>query len=170
MVRSTDTSLLTRKRVRVDRASGHSAESPTGIGKGANPWYKVLRLTSQVGLRAAFEKGRLSPMKNIIKNAAIATAVMAVFGPAMALAQDSAVDIAAATNQGFAKGLGAVGAGLAVIGGGLGIGLVGKSAVEGIARQPEAAGPIGTNMILAAALIEGATLFAVVVGLLTMVL
>lgn len=64
------------------------------------------------------------------------------------------------------QGLGAIGAGLAVIGGGLGIGMIGKGAVESIARQPEAKGPIGTNMILAAALVEGATLFAVVVGLL----
>ncbi|MEM1184994.1 MAG: ATP synthase F0 subunit C [Planctomycetota bacterium] len=64
------------------------------------------------------------------------------------------------------RGLGALGAGLAVIGGGIGIGLIGKSALESIARQPEAAGPIGTNMILAAALVEGATLFGVVVGLL----
>jgi len=109
-------------------------------------------------------------MTNIIKKVAFATAALAILGPAMAMAQDSAVDIAEATNQGFAKGLGALGAGLAVVGGGLGIGMVGKGAVEGIARQPEAGGPIGTNMILAAALIEGATLFAVVVGLLTMVL
>ena len=64
------------------------------------------------------------------------------------------------------RGLAALGAGLAVVGGGLGIGLIGKGAVESIARQPEAKGPIGTNMILAAALVEGATLFAVVVGLL----
>ncbi|MBX3382037.1 MAG: ATP synthase F0 subunit C [Phycisphaeraceae bacterium] len=64
------------------------------------------------------------------------------------------------------KGLAAIGAGLAVVGGALGIGLIGKGAVESIARQPEAAGPIGTNMILTAALVEGATLFAVVVGLL----
>jgi len=107
-------------------------------------------------------------MKRMIKNVAIATGVMAVLGPASAMAQDqAAIDLAAAANEGFGKGLGAVGAGLAVVGGGIGIGLVGKGAVEGIARQPEAAGPIGTNMILAAALIEGATLFAVVVGLLT---
>lgn len=106
-------------------------------------------------------------MKRMIKNVAMATGVLAVFGPAMAMAQDSvAVDVASAANEGFGKGLGAVGAGLAVVGGGIGIGLVGKGAVEGIARQPEAGGPIGTNMILAAALIEGATLFAVVVGLL----
>lgn len=64
------------------------------------------------------------------------------------------------------QGLAALGAGIAVIGGGLGIGLIGKGALESIARQPEAKGPIGTNMILAAALVEGATLFAVVVGLL----
>ncbi len=64
------------------------------------------------------------------------------------------------------QGLAAVGAGLAVIGGGIGIGLIGKGALESIARQPEAKGPIGTNMILTAALVEGAALFAVVVGLL----
>jgi F-type H+-transporting ATPase subunit c len=80
--------------------------------------------------------------------------------PAMAMAQ------ATVEGRTLGHGLGAVGAGLAVIGGGLGIGLIGKGAVESIARQPEASGPIGTNMILAAALVEGATLFAVVVGLL----
>lgn len=63
-------------------------------------------------------------------------------------------------------GLAAVGSGLAVIGAGIGIGLIGKGAVESIARQPEAKGAIGTNMILTAALVEGAALFAVVVGLL----
>ncbi len=60
---------------------------------------------------------------------------------------------------------GAIGAGLAVIGAGLGIGMIGKGATEGMARQPEAAGKIQTAMIIAAALIEGAALFAVVVGL-----
>ena len=62
------------------------------------------------------------------------------------------------------KGLAVVGAGLALVGGGIGIGLVGKGAVESIARQPEASGKIQINMILAAALIEGATLVAVVAG------
>ena len=61
---------------------------------------------------------------------------------------------------------GAIGAGLAAIGAGLGIGLVAKGAVEAIARQPESAGTIQINMILAAALIEGAALFAIIVGLL----
>lgn len=59
----------------------------------------------------------------------------------------------------------AIGAGMAVIGGGYGIGRLAGSALEGIARQPQASGPIGTNMIIAAALIEGATLFAEVVCL-----
>jgi F-type H+-transporting ATPase subunit c len=74
--------------------------------------------------------------------------------------------VASAAEVGVGQGLAAVGAGLAVVGGALGIGMIGKGAVESIARQPEAKGPIGTNMILAAALVEGATLFAIVVGLL----
>lgn len=73
---------------------------------------------------------------------------------------------AAATSSGLAKMGGAIGAGLAVIGCGLGIGRVGGSATEAMARQPEAAGQINTAMIVTAAMIEGATLFAVVVGLL----
>ena len=58
------------------------------------------------------------------------------------------------------------GAGLAVIGAGLGIGKLAAAAMEGSARQPTAAGDIRTSMIIAAALIEGATLFAIVVCLL----
>ena len=57
----------------------------------------------------------------------------------------------------------ALGAGLAVIGAGIGIGKIGSSAMEGIARQPDAAGDIRTSMIIAAALVEGVALFAVVV-------
>ena len=69
--------------------------------------------------------------------------------------------------SGWGLGVGAgLAAGLAVIGAGLGIGRIGGSAVESIARQPEMAGPIGTQMIVAAALVEGVALFAVVVGLL----
>jgi F-type H+-transporting ATPase subunit c len=55
------------------------------------------------------------------------------------------------------------GAGLAVIGAGFGIGKIGASAMEGTARQPSAGGAIRTSMIIAAALIEGVTLFAEVV-------
>jgi F-type H+-transporting ATPase subunit c len=60
----------------------------------------------------------------------------------------------------------AIGAGLAVLGAGLGIGKIGGSAMDAIARQPEASGKIQTAMIIAAALIEGVALFGVVVGLL----
>ena len=60
----------------------------------------------------------------------------------------------------------AIGAGLAVLGVGLGIGKIGGSAMEGIARQTEAASKIQTAMIIAAALIEGAGLFGIVVALL----
>jgi F-type H+-transporting ATPase subunit c len=60
----------------------------------------------------------------------------------------------------------AIGAGLAVVGAGLGIGKIGGSAMDAIARQPEASGKIQTAMIIAAALIEGVALFGVVVGLL----
>ncbi|MFT5970298.1 MAG: F-type H+-transporting ATPase subunit c [Flavobacteriales bacterium] len=60
----------------------------------------------------------------------------------------------------------AIGAGLAVIGAGLGIGKIGGSAMEAIARQPEASAKIQTAMIIAAALVEGVALFGVVVALL----
>jgi F-type H+-transporting ATPase subunit c len=69
------------------------------------------------------------------------------------------------------KGLAAgIGAGLVVIGGAAGIARIGASAVESMARQPEAAGSINTAMIITAAMIEGATLFAVVVCLLVLIL
>ncbi|MBG0860843.1 MAG: ATP synthase F0 subunit C [Bacteroidales bacterium] len=61
--------------------------------------------------------------------------------------------------------LASIGAGLAVIGAGLGIGRIGGSAMEAIARQPEAANKIQLAMIISAALIEGVALFAVVVAL-----
>jgi F-type H+-transporting ATPase subunit c len=62
--------------------------------------------------------------------------------------------------------LAAVGAGLAVIGAGIGIGRIGGSAMDAIARQPEAYSRIQIAMIIAAALVEGVALFAVVVALL----
>jgi F-type H+-transporting ATPase subunit c len=61
-------------------------------------------------------------------------------------------------------GFGAIGAGLAAIGAGIGVGMVGKGAVEAIARQPEATNDIRGNMILAAALVEGVALLAAVAG------
>ena len=60
----------------------------------------------------------------------------------------------------------AIGAGIAVLGAGVGIGRIGGSAVEAIARNPEAAAKITTTMLIAAALVEGIALFGVVVGML----
>src|SRR5437762_11665393 len=98
----------------------------------------------------------VAAMENLFKLGAKASGLLALGAPAMALAANTQVS----------GGLGAIGGGLAVIGAGIGIGLIGKGAVESIARQPEAGGQIVTNMILTAALVEGAALFAVVVGLL----
>ena len=61
---------------------------------------------------------------------------------------------------------GAIGAGLAAIGAGIGIGQIGKGAVESIARQPEGSNDIRANMILTAAFVEGVALFAVIAGIL----
>jgi F-type H+-transporting ATPase subunit c len=72
----------------------------------------------------------------------------------------------AAAGAGLAKLGGGLGAGLAAIGAGLGIGRIGGSAMEAIARQPEAAGDIRTNMIIAAALVESVSLFGVIICLL----
>lgn len=66
-------------------------------------------------------------------------------------------------------GLGAsIGAGIAAIGAGIGIGKIGSSAMEAIARQPEASGDIRSNMIVIAALVEGVALFAVIVCVLAL--
>ncbi|MCK9180098.1 MAG: ATP synthase F0 subunit C [Bacteroidales bacterium] len=75
---------------------------------------------------------------------------------------------AASTGMELSHFAAAIGAALAVFGAGLGIGKIGKSALEAIARQPEAANDIRTTMIVVAALIEGAALFAIVVCLLVL--
>ena len=72
----------------------------------------------------------------------------------------------AAGAAGIAKLGIALGAGIAAIGAGIGIGRIGSSAMEAIARQPEATGDIRTNMIIAAALVEGVAFFALIVCLL----
>ena len=85
---------------------------------------------------------------------------------AATLAHDRAVELAVATGKGV-KGIGGgIAAGVGALGAGVGIGQIGGGAVQAIARQPEMAGSIGTNMIITAALVEGVALFAVVVGLL----
>jgi F-type H+-transporting ATPase subunit c len=72
----------------------------------------------------------------------------------------------AVANVALAKLGAGIGAGLAAIGAGIGIGQIGGSAMEAIARQPEAVGDIRSNMIVAAALVEGVAFFAIVVCLL----
>ncbi|MCB0792534.1 MAG: ATP synthase F0 subunit C [Flavobacteriales bacterium] len=67
---------------------------------------------------------------------------------------------------GVGYGIAALGAGLAAVGAGLGIGRIGGDAVQAMARQPEAMNDLRANMILTAALVEGAAFFAMVVGLL----
>ncbi len=71
---------------------------------------------------------------------------------------------------GVAKLGAGLGAGLAAIGAGLGIGLIGGNFMEAIARQPEAVGDFRSNMIIAAALIEGVAFFAIIVCLLILFL
>lgn len=98
-----------------------------------------------------------------------ALGVVALVMPSVAFAQEAAKATEHATfltSNGAAWLGGAIGAGLAIMGGAAGIGRIGGSAVESMARQPAAAGQISTAMIITAAMIEGATLFAVVVGML----
>ena len=65
-----------------------------------------------------------------------------------------------------AAGLAKLGAGIAVLGAGIGIGRIGGQAMDAMARQPEVMNKLFTNMIVAAALVEGVALFAVVVAFL----
>ena len=103
-------------------------------------------------------------MKNIIVMIGLTFLALAFFGDT-AMAADGA-DAADAMGKGL-KGIGGgLAAGLGAVGAGIGIGQIGSGAVQAIARQPEMAGTIGTNMIITAALVEGVALFAVVVGLL----
>lgn len=69
-----------------------------------------------------------------------------------------------------AKMGGALGAGIAVIGAGLGIGRIGGNAMEAMARQPEKIGDLRSSMIIAAALVEGVAFLAVIVALLAVVM
>jgi F-type H+-transporting ATPase subunit c len=86
---------------------------------------------------------------------------------ALALVEEPAAQV---INFGLKQGLAALGAGLCIVGGGFGIGRLAASAMESISRQPEAAGDIRGGMILAAALIEGVTLLALITCILAIVL
>lgn len=100
-------------------------------------------------------------MSHSLKILGLVFAAVLLFS-APAMAQDTEVvapvPVALLTN--------AIGAGIVIVGAGLGIGKIGASAVESMARQPESASQIQTAMIIAAALIEGVTFFALIICLL----
>ena len=115
-------------------------------------------------------------MKKLVAFTAMATLGLILFDVDFAAAQDAAhgsSDAAESLAKASASGLKGIGGGLAAglgaLGAGVGIGRIGGGAVEAIARQPEMAGTIGTNMIITAALVEGVALFAVVIGLLAII-
>lgn len=109
--------------------------------------------------------------KTLLAMVVVGYVLMFTSSPAHAQVPPAGAEVTTAPTVPFgADGLrklgGAIGAGLVVIGGAKGIGQIGGSAVESIARQPEVGGQINTSMIITAAMIEGVTLFGVIVGLL----
>ena len=100
-------------------------------------------------------------MNRLTKIAVLSMLVMLCATPVLAQGDGGT---AAPSHDSFSVFLGAAfGAGLVIIGAGMGISKIGSSAVESMARQPEVAGNIQTAMIISAALIEGATFFALIV-------
>ena len=101
----------------------------------------------------------------MFKFAKIALMVLAVSALAVpAFGQEKKADAGASAAPATTALMGsAVGAGLVIVGVGLGIGKIGGSAVESIARQPEVVGNIQTAMLIAAALIEGLAFFALII-------
>jgi F-type H+-transporting ATPase subunit c len=104
-------------------------------------------------------------VNRFLKTAMLALALVVVMAaPAMAQDPTTAADAGRSTSLIYLGG--AFGAGLVILGAAFGIGKIGSAAVESMARQPEVAGNIQTAMIIAAALIEGATFFALIVCML----
>lgn len=100
-------------------------------------------------------------MKNLLMLVACSFVVMA---PSLAFAQsvEEQVEVAQAEGYGLSALGKAIGSGLVILGAGFGIGRIGGQAVEAMGRQPEAANSIQTAMLISAALIEGATFFALI--------
>jgi F-type H+-transporting ATPase subunit c len=90
-------------------------------------------------------------------SAMLLTALVCLVFATPAMAQGTSVTVLSGS---------AIGAGLIIIGAGLGFGRIGSHAVESMARQPEVAGSVQTAMLIAAALLEGATFFALIVCIL----
>lgn len=98
---------------------------------------------------------------NIVKLVGVAMVVLLVCAvPVLAQAPGNSYSLA---GGGIGAGLGA---GLTILGAGLGFGKIGSAALESMARQPEVAGRVGTNMLIIAALLEGATFFSLIVCIL----
>ncbi len=98
-------------------------------------------------------------MSTVLKLGIVVFAVAVLMTPSVAFAAEGE------SNSLIYLG-GAFGAGLVILGAGMGIGKIGAAAVESMSRQPEVAGSIQTAMIIAAALIEGATFFGLIVCML----
>ncbi len=106
-------------------------------------------------------------MNRLFKVFAICATVMLLAAPAFAQGTAPAATPAASATAPVSMNLGAaVGAGIVILGAGFGIGRIGATATESMARQPEVAGKIQGAMIIAAALIEGVTFFALIVCML----
>ena len=105
-------------------------------------------------------------MNKLVKIAVLTFVLAVIATPAFAQG-DGAQAPGTASQKGFSLYLGgAFGAGLVILGAGMGIGRIGSAAVESMSRQPEVAANIQTAMIISAALIEGATFFALIVCML----
>ena len=103
-------------------------------------------------------------MNKFFKVFAVASLFALVLAPMAAFAQEAAAE--AAAKAGSILDLNGLAAGLAIVGAAFGISRIGASAVESMARQPEASGSINSAMIVSAALIEGATFIALIICLL----
>ena len=105
-------------------------------------------------------------MNKLARVGLLVAVMLVVVLPATAMAQESFPEGATTVSSTNVLWGAAIGAGLIILGAGYGIGKIGSSAVESMARQPEVAGNIQTAMIIAAALIEGATFFGLIVCML----
>jgi F-type H+-transporting ATPase subunit c len=114
----------------------------------------------------------MEPVTKLLQIFALALTLSCFAAPVLASEPEAGEEpAAAAADHGAQKGYliflgGAFGAGMVILGAGYGIGKIGSCAVESMARQPEVAGNIQTAMIISAALIEGATFFALIVCML----
>lgn len=131
---------------------------------------RLLKRNGRLGIETGTPSGcRLEARKDerkMSKKFAKLSLMMIVLGFALMFAPSVFAQDGGAAFEGIGSLGGPIGAGLVVIGGGMGIGRIGGSAVEAMARQPEMAGQISTAMLITAAMIEAGLLFGVIVGLL----